>query len=78
MVVYFKERINLKLLKNRPHSESADLQEGGRLNSKFEEIVEEIINNCKEIRQILYEAEQAVSTDAGTFFRGRTAIKGET
>jgi len=68
----------LKLLKNRPHSESAGLQKGVRLNPKFEEIIEEIINNCKEIRQILYEAEQAVSKDASTFFMGKTAIKEET
>ena len=68
----------MKLLKNRLHSENAKLQEGVRLNPEFEEIIKEIINNCKEIRQILYEAEQAVSTGASTFFMGRTAIKEET
>jgi hypothetical protein len=46
-----------------------------RLNSKFEEIIEEIINDCKKIRHILFEAEQAVSADAGLFFDGRTASK---
>ena len=65
----------MKQLKNRPHSENADLQEGVRLNPKFEEIIEEIIDNCKAIRQILHEAEQAASTNAG-FFLGAT-IKGE-
>ena len=68
----------MKLLKNRLHSEKAKLQEGVRLNPKFEEIIEAIFNNCKEIRQILYEAEQAVSRDASTFFMGKTAIKEET
>ncbi len=57
----------MKQLKNRPHSENADLQEGVRLNPKFEEI----IDSCKAIRQILHEAEQAVSTNAGLFFRGQ-------
>jgi hypothetical protein len=75
VVVCFKERRNLKQLKNRPYSENADLQEGVRLNPKFEEIIEEIIDNCKAIRQILHEAEQAASTNAG-FFLGAT-IKGE-
>jgi hypothetical protein len=71
VVVCFKERRNLKQLKNRLHSENADLQEGVRLNPKFEEMIEEIIDSCKAIRQILHEAEQAVSTNAGFFFRGQ-------
>ncbi len=54
-------------LKNRPHSENVALQEGVRLNSKFEEIIEEIIDDCRAIRQILHEAEQAASTNAGFF-----------
>ncbi len=57
----------LEQLKNRPHSENIDLQEEVRLNSKFEEIIEEIIDDCKAIRQILHEAKQAASTDAGFF-----------
>ena len=57
----------LEQLKNRPHSENVDLQEEAMLNFKFEEIIEEIIDNCKAIRQILHEAEQAASTDAGFF-----------
>ena len=57
----------LEQLKNRPHSENVDLQEEAMLNSKFEEIIEEIIDDCKAIRQILHEAEQAASTNAGFF-----------
>ncbi len=57
----------LEQLKNRPHSENVDLQEEAMLNFKFEEIIEEIIDDCKAIRQILHEAEQAASTDAGFF-----------
>ena len=50
-------------LTNRPHFESADRQEDVRLNPKFDEI----IDDCKAIRQILKEAEQAASTDEGFF-----------
>ncbi len=52
-------------LTNRPHFESVDRQEDVRLNPKFDEIIDEIIDDCKAIRKILHEAEQAVSTDAG-------------
>ena len=54
-------------LKNQLHSENVDLQEEVRLNHNFEEIVEEINDSCKAIRQILNEAEQAASTGAGFF-----------
>ncbi len=60
----------MKQLKNRLYSENADLQEGVRLNPKFEKIIEEIIDSCKAIRQILHEAEQAASTNAGFFLGG--------
>jgi len=48
----------LEQFKNRPHSENIELD---RLNSKFEENIEEIIDSCKKIRQILFETEQAIS-----------------
>jgi hypothetical protein len=48
-------------------NESIDLQEKYRLNPKFEEIIKEIIYDCKAIRQILHEAEQAASTNTGFF-----------
>ena len=67
MVVYSKERRNLKKVKNRLYSENPDLQERDRLHPKFEEIIEEIIDDCKTIEKILHEAEQAVSTNAGFF-----------
>ena len=52
-------------LTNRPHFESVDRQEDVRLNPNFDEIIDEIIDDCRAIRKILHEAEQAVSTDAG-------------
>ena len=61
----------MKQLKNRPHSENADLQEGVRRNRKFEEIFEEIIDSCKAVRQIIHEVEQATSTNAGFFLGGQ-------
>jgi ribosome-binding protein aMBF1 (putative translation factor) len=64
---------NSEQSKNRPHSENIDQQEEDRLNSKFEEI----IDDCKKIRQILSEAKQAVSADTGLFFGGGAANKGE-
>jgi len=53
-------------LANRPHFESVDRQEDVRLNPKFEEI----IDDCKAIKQILQEAEQAASTNPGSFLGG--------
>lgn len=58
----FMKRIEIS---GRKLAEHALRQEEVRLNRKFEEIVKEIIDDCKSIRQILDEAEQAMSTDAG-------------
>ena len=38
-----------------------------RIKHKFEEIVEEIVNDCNAIGQILHEAELSVSKDASHF-----------
>lgn len=60
----------MEQIKNRPHTQNVDSLEEDRPNPEFERIVKEIINDCKAIKQILHEAEQAVATDAD-FFRGR-------
>ena len=67
VVVYSKERRNLKKVKNRLYSENIDLQERDGLHPKFEKIIEEIIDDCKAIEKILHEAEQAASTNPGFF-----------
>ncbi|MGV7225023.1 MAG: hypothetical protein ACQ9MH_26345 [Nitrospinales bacterium] len=40
-----------------------------RIEHKFEEIVEEIVNDCNAIGQILHETELSVSKDASHFLK---------
>jgi hypothetical protein len=63
-------------LKNIPNSGNIDLWEEDGLSSKFEKTIEEIIEDCQEIRQIVLEAEKAVSGDAGLSFDEKTTFKG--
>ena len=54
-------------ISERKLTEQALKQEEVGRNRKFEEIIEELRNECKAIRQILNEAEQALPTFASSF-----------
>jgi hypothetical protein len=61
---YFMKQIEISERKLTEHKLK---QEEVGLKSKFDEIIEEIIDDCKVIRQILQEAEQAASTGEDFF-----------